>query len=270
MMKHYCMAAVLAALSACGGSGGSGVSQDVMGVNIPGGVVGRQFVANAASVEYDSASPSPNSPVTSIQESVKFISATQAELTIGNGAPITLVYDATSNFFVDSTGNFFLAITDSLDGVTHSKEHLYFLISDFSNPVTYYDSFVHGNRTPVSSMPTSGQAVYSGVVDMIDGTGLQSETIGSFNLTADFVNSQISGSLFGVLPADTSLTFDLVPVTINGNGFITGLTSTGTTVNGNSLVNGRFFGPTAGEVGGTIVLDTAAGTAAGIFGSSTP
>jgi C-lobe and N-lobe beta barrels of Tf-binding protein B len=278
-MRVYLGLAAVAALSACGGTGGSGVTPapnpngpPVMGVNIPGGIVGRTFTANTASTESDPANPSSSSRVFAIQEKVKFLSATQAEVSFGSNAPITVTYSAADDAFVDSGQTIYLRVLNTLDGVTRSRNLLYFFVSDYSGANTYFDAFVHGNRTPVASMPTTGQATYSGSVDMIDGTGLSSETIGSFNLTADFVNSQIGGTLTGVLPANTALSFDLVPGTISGNGFITGLTSVGnaTTVNANSIINGRFFGHDASEVGGTILLDTTAGNASGAFGGAVP
>ncbi len=278
-MRVYLGLAALAALAACGGTGGSGVTPapnpngpPVQGITLPGGIVGHTYTANAARTEYDPAAPTPSSNVSAVKESVKFLSDTVVELTMPGATPLTLTLDPAQNKFVDASGLTKFWITNTLDGgLTYSHNLLYFFVDDFSGANVFYDTFVHGNRTPTASMPLNGTATYAGAVQMYDGTGPGSKTNGTFSLTANF-GGQVSGTLAGILPADTSLSFDLVPVTINGNGFVTGLTSVGgaTTVNANSLINGRFFGHDASEVGGTVILDTTSGTASGVFGGAVP
>ncbi len=278
-MRHYCIAAALAALSACGGSGGSGVvppanpnGPAVMGVNIPGGVVGRQFTANAASAEIDPATPGSTGTVFEYQAKLKFTSATQATLDPGTGSLIALTYDAMLGMFVDASGEWRVGVYNNINGETPTTDMLYFLVlNDPASGFRYVDGFVHGNRTAIAAMPITGTATYSGLTATVAGDGQQA--LGSFTLNADFAGSTVDGTLNGLLASDPTLIFAFVAVPINGNGFIGDLISVGnlTTVNAaNSRINGRFFGPTAGEVGGTIVLDTAAGNAAGIFGGSTP
>jgi hypothetical protein len=279
-MRVYIGLAALAVLSACGGTGGTGVTPapnpngpPVQGITLPGGIVGHTYTANAARTTYDPAVPLNKSPVSAVKESVKFLSDTVVELTMpGSTTPITLTLDPAQDKFVDASGQTKFWITNTLDGgLTYSHNLLYFFVDDFSGANVFYDTFVHGNRTQTAVMPTSGTATYAGVVQMFDGTGPASKTNGTFNLAANF-GGQVSGTLAGILPADTSLSFDLVPVMINGNGFVTGLTSVGnaTTVNANSLINGKFFGHDASEIGGTVVLDTSAGTASGVFGGAVP
>ncbi len=274
-MRRVIAVAALAALSACGGGGTTTTTVPVMGVTIPGGVVGRSFSATAARVETDTANPGSTSSAVAAKnhEAVRFLSSTTASVTFSGAAPVTVTYDATLGMFTDPTGTVVMGVYDNLGGVTNVTNMLFFVVADLPTTGTQvYDQFVQGNLTPAASMPTTGAATYAGAVSTRDGSG--ATALGSFQFNATFGapgSSSLTGTLTGALPADPTLVLNLTPVTFSGNSFVTGLTTTtpGVTTTGSQVI-GRFFGPSGSEVGGSVILDTSLGTAAGVFGGSAP
>jgi C-lobe and N-lobe beta barrels of Tf-binding protein B len=263
-MNKYLGLAALAALSACGGTGGTGVQSTAL---TPQGLVGRTFTETTAGTRASQTTGTSTDPVYNDTATVKFISTTAASVTIANQAATVVNYDNNLGYFVDASGNLLLEVYNTLDGISVASDMLYFIVSDFrfnGGDPYYRDAFVQGNRTASASMPTAGVANYFGATGTQDGT--DGFLAGSFSLSADFSTSTLSGSLSSILPGDPTATFDLVPVIISGNSFSTNLTTTSPIFITFSQLNGNFYGAGANEVGGTILLETSSGNAAGIFG----
>jgi C-lobe and N-lobe beta barrels of Tf-binding protein B len=274
-MRRVIAVAALAALSGCGGGGTTTTTVPVMGATIPGGVVGRSFSATAARVETDTANPTNTSSavVAKNHEAVRFLSRTKASVTFSGAAPVTVTYNSALGMFSNPTGTVVMGVYDNLGGVTNVKDMLFFVVASLPATGTQvHDAFVQGNLTPTASMPITGTATYAGAVSTRDGSG--ATAMGTFQFNATFGaagSSTMTGTLTGALPADPSLVLSLTPVTFSGNSFVTALTTTapGVTTTGSQLI-GRFFGPSGNEVGGSVIIDTSLGTAAGVFGGSAP
>ena len=132
-----------------------------------------------------------------------------------------------------------------------------------------YNYIVHGDRTPGSSMPTSGTATYDGRMEAVEIstdeavpniTSTGTFYSGEVTLTADFAASDVAGNFTNLRRSQPGIGGPYAQVTggatfdadINGNG-ITADNLTGTGVlsgyqNGN--VRGAFFGPSAEEAAG--------------------
>lgn len=109
----------------------------------------------------------------------------------------------------------------------------------------YVDGYVfqQGNPTAETNMPTTGQATYS-----VDGVyvknGVATTSQGA-NLTADFGNKTLSGTVFaatdGIADVKTEFTG------IEGNEFYGSVKQDGA---GGATLKGQFYGPDASEIGG--------------------
>jgi hypothetical protein len=124
-------------------------------------------------------------------------------------------------------------------------------------------AFSAGAVTPVISMPTTGTATYNGTAGgiYVDTSGTTFIAAGSSALTANFANHSVSYSTSGTTAVDAVTGAALAnPSILNMQGTLTlaagsdafgGAVSTGTL---NGTANGRFYGPTANEAGGTFAL----------------
>jgi hypothetical protein len=127
----------------------------------------------------------------------------------------------------------------------------------------FFASFVGGNRTPASNMPTSGTATYTGQALAFDGTS--ADGTGTVTLTANFGTGAVGGTIgAGILPSNTSATFTIAPTQITDtNRFSTAITGSGAAAG--SLFEGNFYGGDAEEAGGTVRIVTSGGNAAGFW-----
>lgn len=151
-------------------------------------------------------------------------------------------------------------------------------------------AFTGGFLTPVSGIPISGTAVYKGAATGVFNdqaicncaTGFVSQFNGNVTLTANFAQSNISGSITNI--SLTSLS-GLSPGPMNdigfaaaidrGNNLFSGTTSVisqpggsyafGPTASG--LIDGRFYGPNASEVGVVFNLSEGSRRLIGAFGA---
>src|SRR5215471_12784783 len=124
-------------------------------------------------------------------------------------------------------------------------------------------AFSTGAPTPVSSVPTTGTAVYNGTAGgiYVDSSGTTFVAAGSSTLTANFVNHSLSYSTSRTTAVDSATGAALSnPSVLNmqgtlslaaGSNAFSGAVST-SSLNGSA--SGRFYGHTANEAGGTFAL----------------
>lgn len=150
-------------------------------------------------------------------------------------------------------------------------------------------AFTGGFVTPVSDIPTSGTASYTGAATGIFNdqaicncvTGFVSQFNGDVSLTANFAQLTINGSITNI--SLTSLSYPPGPTNDIGftatidraNNLFSGTTSVtsepggvyafGPTASG--LINGRFYGPNAAEVGAVFNLTEGTRRLIGSFGA---
>lgn len=148
-----------------------------------------------------------------------------------------------------------------------------------NNPTYSYGRLVDGSRTPSASMPTSGNATYSGVVEGFEVPADDSLYPGSewywgnAMLTADFGAGSISGTFDGITDADD----EVVDGTMTFSATVSGNTLSASDLSGsgafagyaNGSVEGAFYGPGAAEVGGVFEAADATSTnlTSGWFGA---
>jgi len=134
--------------------------------------------------------------------------------------------------------------------------------------------FVYGSETPAGSIPTTGSATYNGTTQgtYTNATGAQFATESALTVNADFLNRSLSFTTASSYTAPNSTTPPTANNSLNMSGTLSYLansnTFTGTvTDNGGRTgsATGRFYGPTANEVGGVYGVTGAAGTNVGSF-----
>lgn len=147
----------------------------------------------------------------------------------------------------------------------------------FTSPTSQVVAFYGGFETPVGAGPTVGTMSYQGAtLAAEDRAGTSYALAGLVHLEADFQSNRIFGSinnlkLFddnGVAQGDYDYRFILSGVNVSNVGgsrtfngaLIAQKLSDGTTAtNGNSIIDGRFFGNTAQEAAGVWQTDAIAG-----------
>jgi hypothetical protein len=139
--------------------------------------------------------------------------------------------------------------------------------------------FASGQDTPAGAMPTTGTATYTGgAVGLATNGTATFGLVGTSNVTADFGNRNVSGTLTltaqdntgNALGAWNTLAFSNAAIAPASNKFAGTIASTSNSaltpnaVSGN--VQGAFFGPTANEVGGVFAVAGGTTRAVGAFG----
>lgn len=157
-----------------------------------------------------------------------------------------------------------------------------------SSSVTNAGSFIGGYETPGASVPTSGTANYAGTtygsVFFPDnsGSGVTSLQIsGTANLQANFAMGSLTGSLTDVVATDfetikmpwnsvsLSATFSGGQSRFSGTSAATSAPGNSASLSGSAIgtVEGRFFGPGAGELGAVWTLSDGSKSAIGTIGA---
>lgn len=121
----------------------------------------------------------------------------------------------------------------------------------------FWATYYGGRETPVSAVPTTGTATYTGVTVGvgIDKAGLVDAIAGNLSLTANFSAATVSGAVAGLINSQ-SVALDAratMAGTIGGNGYagtVQGTNLAGNTVLGSGNFDGKFFGPAAEETAG--------------------
>ena len=147
-----------------------------------------------------------------------------------------------------------------------------------------------GFITPASQIPTQGTASYAGKATGLYNAAVgspafpdfDSSIVGQVNLTADFAQSTLSGSITNIMATNLvslstgavndigfSATIDRTNNLFSGATSVTGAASGtyafGPTASG--LINGRFYGPNAAEVGAVFNLTEGTRRLIGSFGA---
>ena len=144
----------------------------------------------------------------------------------------------------------------------------------FATLITYSGAFVDdvgfytfGNQTAPRNLP-SANASYAGRAILYDGADPSDLGRGTFSANVDFASNAMTGGNIGVSEGSLSgvnLTID--PASLAGSGFETTLSSSDITVD-SSFLEGRFFGPTGGELAGTLSFTTPTNTYVGQYGGA--
>lgn len=142
--------------------------------------------------------------------------------------------------------------------------------------------FVLGFETPVSAIPRSGSANYTGVVQgqLLNGHGPNKLYVpnisGDAKLTADFARGTISGSLenmvVGAAPwnsVSVQATFGSAANAFTGTTGVTSAPTGGLGASATGSIAGKFFGPVAQEIGAVWTLSDATSVATGTIGAKT-
>ncbi len=138
-----------------------------------------------------------------------------------------------------------------------------------------HGGFVAGSHIPVDDMPTTGSANYTG--DFIGYSSYVGDVTGTFEMSADFAATadtiNVNGTIANLNGGISDLT---IRATINDEGGFDGnvFADAGTGI-GNDFeagadgaIDGKFYGPNAEEVAGTIRIHTADNYLTGAFGGS--
>jgi hypothetical protein len=156
-----------------------------------------------------------------------------------------------------------------------------------SGPGGPFFFYLFGYETPISAVPTSGQASFSGRVSgdvfaPIDGHVMQAGLSGNANVTADFASGNVTGALTGLQYHeggtsngglvqgpwnDVSLTAAIASGSnrFSGTTTATSAPSTPFSLSGSAAghIDGAFFGPSAQAVGAVWTLSDGAAAAIG-------
>jgi tRNA-binding EMAP/Myf-like protein len=152
---------------------------------------------------------------------------------------------------------------DNLDHLDYG-----FIVETAGDIATAYDTYISGTITPdtvIQNYISQGvQANYKGAISaLVDGA----TSSGAINLDVDFGKQLVTGKL-SVTQGNWAATIN--SGTVNPTGFnstdITGTSDLGTITSG--TMNGKFYGTTAQNIGGTIKLNTSTSSANGVFGAS--
>ena len=243
-------------LASCGGGATGPISFDAIDET---NVVGRSFADVAVQTREGQTS---FSPVGQAAVTVRVLSTTQVEVRINSLPPEVLTLNSGTGDFESANGDLVLSIFEEDDGGTRPLHMLTFILFRTDAFGSYVDTFLDGNRTPSRNMPTSGTAVYTGIVESIDGQ--LNIGLGSITLNADFGNSQVGGTMTGVLPLNQGASFTIVPTTINGKNFNSTLSGGGVAIS-ESYLDGDFYGPGAEQAGGIFRIQSSNGNATGYF-----
>lgn len=211
--------------------------------------------------------------------SVKFVSSTAVDVTVGTNAPVRLTSSGGSSFTdPTSVSPMTMIFSQSDTGSGLSSQMLTFVLKDASG-ANVQDAFVAGNRTVARDLPKSGSATYSGAVKVYDGSATTLAD-GSIALTANFGANTIGGNMTGITVGSTPANFTLNQAAMGvgskaGTYTINGMTSStsGVTVQTSGVTNaveGAFFGPGGKETGGVFRIFTNAGNVVGTFGAKAP
>jgi hypothetical protein len=181
----------------------------------------------------------------------------------------TLIIDSRVDAFVSANGqNYALAANPTRFGFEYQTFGTW--VTGGGTGSGTYGFISVGNPSSGSSVPTTGTATYTGVTGgrYIDSTGIDYFITSSLSVTADFTARNLLFSTNG-----TAITRDLITSSSATNLNLTGslsytagsatfsgsLSTTGLGTRGNPLQGqayGRFYGPSAQEIGGTFAVSS--------------
>lgn len=268
--------AICIALSACGGGGGDdsggGTTPAVPGTNgLDYGNAGQRLsdaegiaiTGDAAQLQNGIVSQSPGT----ITLDAGFFQGARdgtvtifgEQVTISDGAGTLPSTSQDVNLFFDSSRSGTYAAT--LQVVTYGAAQ--------PGAIDGEIGYVFGFETnPAEMNAVTGSLEYTGEFlagGLLNGT-TEAEYEGAATFTVDFGNNTVAGTLEGQIDSATWVNLDLLDGALAGNGFTGGLTcDVGCTDDSAGNVVGTFYGPSAAELGGTLVLDFGNFEGAGTF-----
>lgn len=150
---------------------------------------------------------------------------------------------------------------NALDSITNGKKVHSFTVSGtkFNNvKFGYVDGYVfhQGNPTAETNMPTTGKATYN-----VDSVYVKNEVVTTSkgaNLTADFGNKTLSGTVFAAKNGIAEVKTDFT--SIEGNEFYGSVKQDGA---GGATLKGQFYGSNASEIGGVFFSEAYSGAFGG-------
>jgi hypothetical protein len=161
---------------------------------------------------------------------------------------------------------------------------------DVVDGVFHLGAWTAGFVTPATQIPTQGTATYSGkatglynaTIDPAFAADFDSRITGNVNLVADFAKLSLSGSITDIVATSmySSLTGPVNDIGFSAtidrnNNLFSGTTSVTSSVSGayafgptaSGLINGRFYGPDAQEVGAVFNVSEGTRRLIGSFGA---
>lgn len=162
-----------------------------------------------------------------------------------NGVPLTA--DSSGTTFRSADGAYVMQVASSMAGVS-TDQILYMLASEQVNGQSLATAFVMGNVTPTSGIPTSGTAVYTGKMTVVDDLG-NAQTMDGPALTISLATADVNGHFTF---ADT--TVSLAQTKMSNGAFFTTVSSSEAKPVVTGTIDGTMFGSTGQEIGGTVGL----------------
>ncbi len=247
-MRIYAGVLGFGLLAGCGGEGGGFVP--FTSANI----IGQSFAEAAPTIL---ASGPRTAPVINQSVVIAFDSDTEATVTI-NGTPFKLTYDPVKNYLVDASGDIALVYGFGFKNMAATQDILTATVFDDTGSDTNVSFLTAGHNTTAAQFPTSGSAGYTGRVFGFDGA--LNAYGGDVALAMNFDSSTLTGN-FDLTQNSNALRTDyvLVPAAVVGGAFDTTVTSQNAAVLGSDFT-GDFYGATANQIAGTVVIVSPNGT----------
>ena len=162
-----------------------------------------------------------------------------------NGVPLQA--DATGTTFRSADGTYVMQVASSIDGVS-TDQILYMLASEQVGGQSLATAYVMGNATPASGIPTSGTAVYTGKMTVVDDLG-NAQTMAGPVLVVSLDTAAVNGSF-----SFAQTTVSLAQTKMSNGSFLTTVSSAEAQPIVTGTIDGTMFGATGQEIGGTVGL----------------
>ena len=188
---------------------------------------------------------------------ITFDTDTEATVSI-NGTQVKLTLDPSGDFLTDASGDIALIYGFGFKNMAETPDLLIVTLFDDSGSGTKVSFVTAGHNTTAAQFPTSGSAGYTGRVFGFDGA--LNAYGGDVALAMNFDSSTLTGN-FDLTQNSNALRtgYVLVPAAVVGGAFDTTVTSQNAAVLGSDFT-GDFYGATANQIAGTVVIVSPNGT----------
>lgn len=302
-IKHTLTTSALALTVACGGGGGGGSSTLAPFVNFSSIAAGTSVSISGDSYQGTYSYNVATSTVTGLTTGSHQAGASYTGTYDAGGSLTAATINSaagTSVTWSRSAGDTFgtLVIDPRVDAVVSANGQNYALAA---NPTRFgfefqtfgtwitgggtgsgtYGFISVGNQTSGSSVPTTGTATYTGITGgrYSDSNGADYFTSSAMSATADFAargltfstsSTAVTRDLLVTAPATNLNLSGSLPYSAGSASFSGSVTTTGAGTGGNALTGtatGKFYGPTAQEIGGTFAVQSGNEFYGGAFGA---